>query len=326
MLQVVDSQGGGWVDYMWPKPGESVSTQKSAYVVKVPMGDTWVMAGCGVYLSDAVKSTAHMRKVTADELIQLVRDAAVALEKRGEEAYMEFRKAGSKWLHDDTYIFVWSMDGTRTFHGADPSIEGQYVADLKDNLGRPFGKMFLETATAESGEGWVHYLYPEPGNIFPTWKSTFIKRVRLPSGMQYLVGCGIYNMDMNKAFVEDVVNRAAALVEAQGPSAFGILRDKKGPFYFLDTYVFVDDRSGVELVNPAYPSLEGKNLIAERDLKGKLVVRDYIAAVEKKGHAWVEYYWYRPGQNDQAVKHAYVREVTFGGERYIVGAGYFDPQ
>ena len=30
--KVADTSGSGWVDYMWPKPGESVSTQKSTYV------------------------------------------------------------------------------------------------------------------------------------------------------------------------------------------------------------------------------------------------------------------------------------------------------
>ena len=65
-------------------------------------------------------------------------------------------------------------------------------------------------------------------------------------------------MDMDKAFIEDVVNRAAALVEESGTDAFARLRDKTGPFVFMDTYVFVDSEDGVELVNPAQPSLEGK--------------------------------------------------------------------
>jgi signal transduction histidine kinase len=88
----------------------------------------------------------------------------------------------------------------------------------------------------------------------------------------------------------------------------------------------VDDENGVELVNPAHPSLEGKNLINERDLKGRLVVKDYIDAARRKGHAWVEYYWYRPGNNEQAVKHTYVREVRLDKARYVVGAGYFDQE
>jgi hypothetical protein len=72
--------------------------------------------------------------------------------------------------------------------------------------------MFLETAATPTGEGWVHYMYPEPGDIFPAWKSAFLKRVTFPSGEERLVGCGIYNMEMDEAFIEDVVSRAAGLV------------------------------------------------------------------------------------------------------------------
>ena len=180
---------------------------------------------------------------------------------------------------------------------ADPAGEGQNVSGMKDLLGRPFGKMILEAAGSPSGEGWVHYMYPEPGDIFPTWKSTFVKRVTFPSGKQYVIGCGIYNMQMDKAFIEDVVNRAAALVADRGKEAFGQLRDKTGPFVFMDTYVFVDTPDGTELVNPAQPSLEGKNLIDLRDLKGKPVVQEEIAAAMKDGSAWVDLYWYKPGNN-----------------------------
>ena len=323
MLKVAQSSGSGWVDYMWPKPGESVPTQKSAYVSKAKMGETWVLVGCGVYLADAPKARRAAKTMTAPELMALVREGAAVLEQQGEKAYPAFRKKGSKWFRDDTYFFVWTMDGTRVFHAADPTGEGRNDSGIKDVLGRPFGKMFLEVGASSSGEGWVHYMYPEPGDIFPTWKSTFVKRVTFPSGKPYVIGCGIYNMQMDKAFVEDVVNRAAALVAAQGKEAFGQLRDKTGPFVFMDTYVFVDTTDGTELVNPAQPSLEGKNLIDLRDLKGKAVVQEEIAAAMKDGSAWLEYYWYKPGHNTPARKQTYVRKVQSGPNTYIVGSGVY---
>ena len=323
MLQVVQTSGSGWVDYMWPKPGESVSTQKSTYVSKAKMGDQWVLVGCGVYLADAPQAQRAAGKMTAPELMTLVREGAAVFEKQGEKAYAEFRKKGSKWFRDDTYFFAWTMDGTRVFHAADPASEGQNVSGIKDVLGRPFGRMFLEAAASSSGEGWVHYMYPEPGDIFPTWKSTFLKLVTFPSGKQHIIGCGIYNMQMDKAFIEDVVNHAATLVAEGGKEAFGQLRDKTGPFVFMDTYVFVDAPDGTELVNPAQPSLEGKNLIDLRDLKGKAVGQEYIAAAMKDGSAWVEYSWYKPGQNTPARKQAYVRKVQSGRDTYIVGSGVY---
>lgn len=323
MLKVVQTNGSGWVDYMWPKAGERVSTLKSAYVSKAKLGDQWVLVGCGVYLADAPKEVRAGKKMTAPELMTHVREGAAVLKKQGEKAYPEFRTRGSRWFRDDTYFFVWTVDGTRVFHAADPAIEGRNVSGIKDVLGRPYGKMFLEVAASPSGEGWVHYMYPEPGDIFPTWKSTFVKRVTFPSGKQYLIGSGIYSMQMDKPFIEDVVNRATALIEDQGMEAFGKLWDKTGPFVFMDTYVFIDTPEGTELLNPAFPSLEGKNLIDLKDVKGKKVVQEEIAAAMKDGSAWVECYWYKPGDNKPARKLAYVRKVQSGTDTYIVGSGLY---
>jgi signal transduction histidine kinase len=323
MFEVVQTRGSGWVDYMWPKPGESVSTRKAAYVSNAKMGDQWLLVGCGVYLADAPKARFARRKMTASELMALVREGAAVFEKEGEQAFPKFREQGSRWFRDDTYFFVWTMDGTRVFHAADPSGEGQDVRGMKDIIGRPIGEMILGAAGTPSGEGWIHYMFPEPGDIFPTWKSTFAKRVNFPSGKQHIVCCGIYNMQMDKSFIEDMVNRAADLIAQQGRNAFAQLRDKTGPFVFMDAYVFVDSPDGTELLNAAFPFLEGKNLMDLKDMTGKEVVREEIEAALREGSAWVDLYWYKPGQNAPARKQTFVRKVQSGSEMFVVGAGVY---
>lgn len=322
MLEVVRERGSGWVDYMWPKPGDSASTEKSTYVSKANVDGTWLLVGSGVYLADA-PTIADGTKMTAPELEALVGDAVELLERRGEEAYSELGEMGSKWFTDETYFFVWTMDGTRVFHAADPSLVGKSGREAKDIKGRPYGEMFVEVAKSRSGEGWVHYMYPEPGDIFPVWKSTFLKRARFPSGKQYLVGAGVYRMQMHQAFIEDLVDRAAALIADKGPIAFDRLRDPTGPFRFMDVYVFVDQPDGTELVNAAQPSLEGRNIINLKDAKGKPMARDYIAAALERGAAWVEYTWYKPGGDEPVAKRAYVRKVKSGRDTYIVGSGVY---
>lgn len=323
MLETVEVRGSGWVDYMWPKPGDNVSTQKSAYVSKADVGGKWLLVGSGVYLAGAPTAPLAAARMEAPELVSLVREGAALFEKQGEKAFAEFRTKGSKWLHDDLYFFVWTPDGTRRFHAVDPSLEGKNAREAKDVNGRPYGRMLLEAAAGPSGEGWVHYMYPEPGDIFPAWKSVLVKRVVSPSGTEHLIGAGIYQMRMNRAFIEDVVERASALVATEGPAAFDKLRDRTGPFLFMDTYVFVNSLDGVELVNPAQPSLEGRNLIDVKDVNGKHVVKEYIAAVTKDGAAWVDYHWYKPGQNTPARKQAYVRLVKAADKSYIVGSGVY---
>ncbi len=323
MIALVQSKGSGWVDYMWPKPGESVSTRKSAYVTRAKLGNEWVVVGCGVYLEDAPRTAKTGTETTAPELMALVRDGAALLEQKGAEAYPEFRKKDSKWNHDNTYVFVWGMDGTRIFHAADPSKEGQNDAEVRDSLGRPYGRMFLEAANSPGGEGWVHYMYPEPGGIFPAWKSTFVKRVTYPDGKQYIIGSGIYNMQMDKAFIQDVVSRASTEIAGQGEAGFAKLRDKTGPYFFMDTYVFVMTPEGLEVVNPGQPSMEGTNIIDLKDVHGKDVTRQCIEAAMKNGDGWVDYYWYKPGSNTPTHKMTYVQKIQSGSNTYIVGSGFY---
>jgi signal transduction histidine kinase len=320
---VVQTTGSGWIDYMWPKPGESASTQKSAFVSKATVNGKSYAVGCGVYLADAPTAPRLTGKMAAPELMTLVRDAAAMLEEKGENAFPEFRNKGSRWFRDETYLFVMTMDGTRIFHAAEPEAEGHNEMDLKDVMGKPFIRMMVDAVNGPGGEGWVHYMYPQPHEIFPAWKSTFVKRATFPSGAQHFVGCGIYDMQMDTAFIEDLVDKAAALVEKEGAASFAQLRDKAGPFFFMDTYVFVMRPDGTELVNPTLPNMEGRNLSDLRDLKGMEVVKDEIAAALKDGKAWLDCYWYKPGGNTQMKKRTYVRKVQSGEETFIVGSGIY---
>lgn len=324
MWRKVRDSGSGWVDYMWAKPGESTPTKKSAYVHKARLDGREVLVGSGVYLQDAPKSVATTRKMTADELMSLVREAAVVVERDGEKAFPSFRTQGSKWLHDDLYFFVWTMSGIRLLHPPEPWSEGQDVSNLKDVHDRPIGRMFLDAGYSETGEGWVHYQNTEPGKLFPIWKSSFVKRVIFPSGEVRLIGSGVYEMQMGREFIVDVVDKASALVARRGADAFETLSDPKGPFRFMDVYVFVNDPVGTEIVNPAQPSLQGKNLLNIRDAKGRQMVREYIDAAMRLDSAWVTYEWYRPGSNSPTTKHAYVRKVRFQDKTFIVGSGYYD--
>lgn len=49
MNEVAEEDGGGWVDYMWPKPGEKKPSPKISYVKQVKFGDETFVAGCGTY-------------------------------------------------------------------------------------------------------------------------------------------------------------------------------------------------------------------------------------------------------------------------------------
>jgi len=60
-MNVVAASGGGWVDYVWPKPGSKEPSQKVSYVVQAKNGGDIYVIGCGVYdltMDEIVKSGA----------------------------------------------------------------------------------------------------------------------------------------------------------------------------------------------------------------------------------------------------------------------------
>ncbi len=48
-MNAVAAAGGGWVDYMWPKPGEKEPSLKVSYVAQAKHGGETFIIGCGVY-------------------------------------------------------------------------------------------------------------------------------------------------------------------------------------------------------------------------------------------------------------------------------------
>ena len=49
LIQMAQSNGSGWVDYMWPKPGQTKPTQKWSYVKAVKVDGTPAYIGAGFY-------------------------------------------------------------------------------------------------------------------------------------------------------------------------------------------------------------------------------------------------------------------------------------
>jgi pimeloyl-ACP methyl ester carboxylesterase len=255
-------------------------------------------------------------------VVELVDAAAKVVETRGEDAFPDFRVEGSRWFEGDLYVFIWDLEGNRFVYPPDPEHERQNVLNLEDAGGKPIGRMFVQTA--REGGGWVHYQWHRPHDLEPIWKSTYIVGVTAPSGIRYLVGSGAYAGQMEKAFLVQEVDAAAALLEREGRAAFDRLRDSKDRFFFHDTYVFVTSATGVELVNPAFPAIEGRNLWDARDMEGKYLVRDYVTGALEHGSVWTSYLWPRPGMPEQPVrKTTYARKVVVDGETLIVGAGIY---
>src|SRR5512146_2370143 len=223
------------------------------------------------------------------DLVALVNEATDLVRTKGEAAFGELRISGSRWRHEETYIFVLDPEGNMLVH-ADPTMEGKNQLDLKDINGKPIIRGLIGAATAlpDKPEGWYHYQWPVPGEILPRWKSSYVRLVKAPSGKSYIVGSGMYNDRMERAFVEDAVTQAVGLIERRGEAAFEVLRDPKGPFIAKDAYVFVTSMEGVELVNAAFPNQEGRKQLDVKDTHGKYLNREMIELAKTPGSGWCD--------------------------------------
>ncbi|HZV61661.1 MAG TPA: cache domain-containing protein [Methylophilaceae bacterium] len=123
--------------------------------------------------------------------------------------------------------------------------------------------------------------------------------------------------------VEAMVNKAAALVERQGKTAFSEFRVRNSEWWFGNTYLFAYDQDLNVLLNPAFPQREGTSPRGERDTNGKAFHDEFLKVAQTEGAGWVDYMFPKPGQTEPSRKWSYVKAVTIDGKPAIIGAGFY---
>ena len=133
-------------------------------------------------------------------------------------------------------------------------------------------------------------------------------------------GLSIASEDKEKACI-GMVERAVKLFKEKGNdsalkaiNSINMLTDK-------EVYVFAITLDNTILGHPYKPSLIGKNMHDEKDVKGKLYFHEFKAIAEGPGSEWVEYWWLRPGETKPLAKKSYIQRVP--GHDIYVGAGYY---
>jgi Cache domain len=275
--------------------------------------------------ANAQQSGADYAYKRTRRIVSLVEEAAALIEKQGEEAFPFFRKKGSKWFQGDMYLFIYDLKGKNVVHPVQPEFEGQDLIDLQDINGKPVIRLIIDKVTKhDRPSGWVHYMWIRPEEIFPMWKSSYVLKTRAPSGKEYVLGSGVYNMKIEKQFIIEMVDDAVELIKLEGKAAFDKFRDKSSEFIFLGNFIFVVHLDGTAVVDPAFPSLEGRNLLDFKDAVGRYVVREMLEKIKRiKGDStWISYMWPKPGEVRPSRRLAYLRTVKLGPETFIVASGF----
>jgi len=149
-----------------------------------------LFVGVIILLSPRISSSLEHQSDEAKQTMALVDQAASLLQSKGTEAFTEFGKKDSKWLKDDTYIFVFNMNGITLFHPTIPELEWKNTIDLKDVNGKTFVQEMIETAKTQES-GWIDYMWPKQGESKPSKKSSYFKKVKVDEET-FIVGSGFY--------------------------------------------------------------------------------------------------------------------------------------
>lgn len=99
--------------------------------------------------------------------------------------------------YDDTnYFWINNYQPAMVMHPIKPALEGKDLTNNKDPDGTP---LFVEMVSVvkQSGEGYVPYKWPKPGNDNPVDKIAFVKGFEQ---WQWIIGSGVYLDTIDSAF------------------------------------------------------------------------------------------------------------------------------
>ena len=282
-----------------------------------------ILFSCGRTPNSQDDLTQYQFKETRD-LVSFINEAAELFSEKGKDAFVEFAKKDSKWFSDTRYIFIYDLSGVCVFHPVLKELVGKNQLGLTDINGKPIGQFIHAIASnTKKPYGWIHYLWAEQGDIFPSWKNAYIVGVKGPDGNTYAIGSGIYNIRTEITFVTDIVDSAAKLIQSTGKESYINFIDKASIFYFNDTYIFVQTLDGKLLVDPSYPTNIGRNVIDFKDFTGKLIIQEMLKKLKKEDVVRISYLWPAPGQTNPSKKILYARKVLSGTDTVIVGSSLF---
>lgn len=274
------------------------------------------------YLVTCVSKTGHPAVETPQDLISFVDKAAAVVKLEGEKAFSAFRQPDSEWFHDDLYIFVWGIDGLRFVYPPDPTGEGANMMNLKDSDNRPIGEMILNAVKNNQNAGWVHYRWPKPDASEPSWKSTYMAAVKAPSGLDYVIGSGLYDIPGDEYYVQETVLSTAELLRNKSIAYVDSMKSRRAQYIFYDSNIFIFTADGDVLFNAVHPDKEDSNIHDFTEAGEKAFLLEMINLLQDTEENWLEYTW-QPSETETAVtRRAYLKKILLDNEIIIIGAAY----
>ncbi len=139
-------------------------------------------------------ASAFAESATKDECVAKTKEAAKMVTDKGlDAAIAEINKKDGPFVWKDSYVFLMDLDGKMLAHPMSPALIGKNLLDMKDKAvppekGKHLFKEFVEVAKGK-GDGWVQYMWANPGDPKPRNKITYIYRV---PGKDVFAGAGVW--------------------------------------------------------------------------------------------------------------------------------------
>ncbi|CAM3959129.1 cache domain-containing protein [Arcobacter cloacae] len=199
------------------------------------------------------------------------------------------------------YFWINDTDSVIVTHPINPALNNKNMYEYKDKGGKQIFKEFSNVAKKD-GEGFVDYVWPKPGFEAPQLKVSFVK---LFKPYNWVIGTGEY--------VDDVTTK----LQAEALKTISEMR------YANNDYFWINDSSPKMIMHPVSKHLDGKDLSANADAKGKkLFVEMSEVSNKNKEGGLVKYWWDKPEKkNDPKEKFSYVQR--FEPWDWIIGTGAY---
>lgn len=118
------------------------------------------------------------KKATKESCQTLVKKAVAYYKEVGrEKALAAFNDPKGKFADGEDYLSIYDLNGVVVGHGANASLIGKKMIDVKDPKGKFLIKEFIEKAQKPGDSGWVDYHWTNPVSKKVEPKSSYFVRV-----------------------------------------------------------------------------------------------------------------------------------------------------
>lgn len=148
-------------------------------------------------------------------------------QRRAIEAIRPMRYEGNNyfWINDE--------HPTMIMHPIKPEMNGTDLTSFKDPSGKAIFVEFVNAAQA-SGDAYIYYLWPKPGQDKPVAKLSFVKRFG-PWG--WVIGTGIYIDDVDMAWRQSALTAAGLALACLLPLVIVSMATSRSTFIRLGDMV-----------------------------------------------------------------------------------------